>query len=213
MAILTMIAGETGTGKTASLRNSLERMSLINVAGKPLPFRGKCDKVFNCDEAPKIITALRAATSDIIVLDDVQYIMAHAFFRRRAEKGYDKFADIGGAIFDLIKAAELLPEHKRVYFLWHTEQTDFGKIKAKTLGKMLDEKLVVEGEFSIVLRTMVQDGHYYFRTRNDGNDNVKSPMGMFAMELIDNDLEQVDQAICAYYEIERDNDKPAKKAK
>jgi hypothetical protein len=212
MAVLVMVQGESGTGKTTSLRNLADRISLVNVAGKRLPFRGKVERCLNTDEPGMVIAALQKATSDIIVIDDVQYIMAHAFFRRRAEKGYDKFSDIGGAVYDIIKAAAALPDTKRVYFLWHTEQSDFGKIKAKTLGKMLDDKLVVEGEFPIVLRTLVQDGHYYFSTRNNGNDCVKTPLEMFRTELIDNDLAEVDKTICEYYGIQTGEKKaPAKK--
>ncbi|STZ82997.1 Uncharacterised protein [Bergeriella denitrificans] len=127
--------------------------------------------------------------------------MANEFFRRSHEKGFEKFAEIGRLAFDIINLAQSLPDHIRVYFLWHTETDAFGKTKAKTVGKMLDEKYTPEGVFTIALKTVVNQGQYQFATRNSGNDTVKAPIGMFEHELIDNDLAEVDRAICDFYDI------------
>ena len=128
--------------------------------------------------------------------------MANEFFRRSTEKGFEKFTEIGANIFHILNTAQTLPDNKRVYFLWHTETDPFGKVKSKTIGKMLDEKYTPEGVFTIVLRTHVNNGAYQFSTQNNGNDTVKSPMEMFPDALIDNNLAEVDKHICEFYGID-----------
>ena len=104
-----------------------------------------------------------------------------------------------GEALDVITTATSLAEQKRVYILSHTSTDDFGKVKIKTIGKLLDEKIVLEGLVSIVLRTSVTNGNYMFSTKNNGYDTVKSPLGLFDADLIENDLLAVDQAIKSYY--------------
>ena len=103
----------------------------------------------------------------------------------------------------MLNFASNIPDghNKRVYILAHTSSDEFGKTRMKTIGRMLDEKITPEGLFSIVLRTHVDGPNYQFRTRNSGSDTVKSPIGLFAGDMIDNDLQEVDEAICAYYEL------------
>lgn len=193
-----LILGASGTGKSASMRNMVEPFGLINVASKRLPF--KTDKVpMNTDNYARISSALHKAQADSIVIDDVQYLMANEFMRRVNEKGYDKFTDIGKNFWDLVQLVISLPPQKIVYFLAHTEMDQYGNTRMKTIGKMLDEKITVEGMFTIVLRTAVMDGHFYFSTVNDGTDTVKAPIGMFAERFIDNDLAVVDATIREYY--------------
>jgi hypothetical protein len=115
------------------------------------------------------------------------------------EKGYDKFTEMAKGYYDVIDAVRRMPAQKRVYFLSHSERDNFGNVKAKTIGKLLDEKVTVEGLFTIVLRTVVTEDKYLFQTRNSGQDTVKSPMDMFADDFIPNDLAEVDKAICDYY--------------
>lgn len=214
MSYATLILGESGTGKTCSLRNlDPARTLLIQPTRKPLPFpaknwkeiRAKDDggNIFVCSDVSKIIAAMYRTSCDIVVVDDWQYILANQFMARRNEKSYDKFTDIGGAGFDIAKAASELAENKRVYVLAHTQTDDFGRTKIKTLGKLLDDKIVIEGMFTTVLRTFVENGKYYFSTQNNGSDTVKSPMGMFQEQLIENDLGAVDKTICEYYGIDR----------
>lgn len=199
MGLPVLILGNSGTGKSASMRNlDPAKFGLVNVAGKPLPFRsGK--KALNTDDYATITATLKRATSDIIVIDDAQYLMANEFMRRAKEKGYEKFTDIGLSFWTLVREVQALPPQKIVYFLGHTEVDQFGNTKFKTIGKMLDEKITVEGMFSIVLRTFVQDGRFFFSTMNDGSDTVKAPIGMFVERFIDNDLAMVDAAIRDYY--------------
>jgi hypothetical protein len=194
-----MILGASGTGKSASMRNlDPAKVGLVNVAKKPLPFRGAI-RSLDTDDYPTISATLARAKSDILVIDDAQYLMANAYMRRAKETGYQKFSDIGLDFWNLVQQVVNLPPEKVVYFLGHTEVDAFGNTKFKTIGKMLDEKITVEGMFTIVLRTRVADGHFYFSTVNDGTDTVKTPMGMFAEPYIDNDLAIVDAAIRDYY--------------
>lgn len=214
MSYSTLILGESGTGKTASLRNlDPKRTLLIQPVRKPLPFRSKGwheikakgdgGNIFVCNDAQKIVACMKRAPQDIIVIDDWQYVLASQFMARRSEKSYDKFTDIGGAGYDIVQAASQLAENKRVYVLAHTATDDMGNVRIKTLGRMLDEKIVVEGMFTTVLRTFVDPGTgYFFLTHNNGHDTVKSPMGMFKENQIENDLAAVDSTICDYYGID-----------
>lgn len=203
MATVTLILGKSGSGKSTSLRNlDPAQVALIQVIGKPLPFRGGTKfRNLVTDDHARIIATCKKAKSKIIVIDDFQYVMANEFMRRSAEKGFDKFTEIGRHAWDIFEALLNLPDDVRVYILSHTEETDSGTIKMKTIGKMLDEKITLEGMVSIVLRSIVQDGQNFFSTRNNGSDTTKAPMGMFNDDLVDNDLAAVDSAICNYYEI------------
>jgi hypothetical protein len=187
-------------------------MGIINVTGKRLPFRHsyKIMKEDNCDKICKI---LRECSADIIVIDDMQYLLARQFMGRAKELGYQKFTDMALGYYNVINTLESMPDNKRVYFLSHIERDAQGNEKVKTIGKLLDEKITVEGLFTIVLKTKVMDNQYYFSTHNSGNDTVKTPMGMFADDLIPNDLNAVDQAVCGYYGIAAAPAAPAKKQK
>ena len=203
MGLAVMILGQSGTGKSASMRTlDPATFSLVNVARKPLPFRS-AKKSLDTDDYSVISANLAKARSDTIVIDDAQYLMANAFMRRAKEAGFQKFSDIGLDFWNLIQLVSSLPAEKVVYFLGHTESDPSGTTKFKTIGKMLDEKITIEGMFTIVLRTHVQDGHYYFSTKNSGMDTVKSPIGMFEEDFIDNDLAMVDAAIRGYYGLNR----------
>ncbi len=213
MSIAAMILGESGTGKSTSLRNlNPDNTLLIQAISKPLPFKsGKWQiwnketnprgAVFVTDQALTICRAMHRTSKDVIVIDDFQYVMANEFMRRSAEKGFEKFTEIGHNAWSILNTASSLPAHKRVYILSHTQTDDAGRIKAKTIGKLLDEKITIEGMFSIVLRTAVINGQYLFCTQNIGFDTVKSPIGLFADMHIDNDLAAVDAQIVIYYEL------------
>lgn len=200
MGIPVMITGESGTGKSCSMRNfAPDAVGIINVSKKPLPFRAKLN-VINTDDYGKITAAMHLAKAPSIVIDDSQYLMVNAFMRRAHEKGYDKFTEIAEAHWGLVQdVINGLPADKIVYFMSHIERDQMGNEKAKTVGKMIDQYVTLEGLFSIVLKTHVQDGKYTFLTQNSGFDTVKTPLGMFDTPEIDNDLAMVDKVIREYY--------------
>jgi hypothetical protein len=204
MSITTLILGKSGTGKSASLRNlDPANTALIQVVKKPLPFRAAGWTPYQSDNWAAIVQAMKKAAAGgrkVIVIDDYQYLLANEFMRRTDEVGFTKFTEIGRHAWEVLTAAAALPDDVRVYILSHTEETDGGQVKMKTIGKMLDEKITLEGLVTIVLRTSVQDGEYLFTTRNSGNDTVKSPMGMFEDMTIPNDLAAVDSAVVDYYQ-------------
>lgn len=223
MSYATLVLGESGTGKTCSLRNlDPNDVLLIQPVRKPLPFRSKGWREFQantigdiknakgsilvCSDAKKICVAMRHTNKPIVIVDDWQYILASQFMARRNERGFDKFTDIGGAGFDIAQCASELAHNQRVYILAHTQTDEMGQIRIKTLGKLLDDKVVVEGMFTTVLRTHVDPGanKYVFTTQNNGHDTVKSPMGLFEANEIENDLAKVDALICDYYGIGED---------
>lgn len=199
MAVLVMIYGQSGTGKSTSLRNfKNEDVAVVNVSGKPLPFRGGI-KPYNSDNYTKIMAAISKTDRKSIVIDDATYLMVNEFMRTAKQTGYQKYTDMAVSFNQLIEFAASLPDDKIVYFMGHSDQADDGREHFKTIGKMLDNYVTVEGRFTIVLKTVVQDGKYMFATQNNGQDTVKSPMGMFDAALIDNDLKAVDDAIREYW--------------
>lgn len=185
------------------------KVLLIQAVKKALPFRsaewkpltseGGC--IYVCDNAQKICEIIKKSSKEIIIIDDSQYIMANEFMRRGKEKGFDKFTDIGMNYWQIVETAANLPDEKRVYILSHTEESESGVTKLKTIGKMLDEKITMEGLATIVMNTIVSDGQYAFSTRNSGKNTVKTPMGLFESDYIENDLKAVDDAICEYFSI------------
>lgn len=177
-----------------------EELKVINVANKPLPFKNKFESI-STDEYRKIIVELKLNKKKVAVIDDAQYLMANEFMRRATERGFDKFTEIAQNFWSLVNMVKDLPADQVVYFMAHIERDANGNEKIKTIGKLLDEKITVEGMFTIVLKTNVTDGIYSFITQNSGHDTVKSPIGMFPSIVIDNDLKYVDEKIRNYYEI------------
>lgn len=201
MGIPVLILGESGSGKSASLRNFKEgEIGIINVSSKPLPFKTKL-KPFNSDNYMQIEAVIKKAKAKSIVIDDAQYLQANEYMRNAKVNGYQKFTDIALNFWTLVQMViKELPDDVIVYFLGHIETDANGKEKFKTIGKMTDN-YSVEGMCTIVLKTLVRDGKYLFTTQTNGMDTVKSPMGMFSETEIDNDLKAVDETIRKYYEI------------
>ncbi len=203
MGIPVLILGESGSGKSASLRNfEQEEVGIFNVAGKPLPFKKQLKKVNNSTYAD-IIKGLKLGKINTYVIDDSQYLMAFEMFDKAKETGYGKFTDVALNFRNLVDfIIKGTPDDYIVYFLHHTETTETGKIKAKTSGKMLDNQLTLEGLFSIVLLCKTDGKEHYFETQSDGYTTCKSPMEMFENK-IDNDLKMVDTTIREYYELNK----------
>lgn len=199
MGIPVLIEGESGSGKTFSVKNLDPTGTGVFLVEKPrLPFR-KEFKVCRNAGYKEIMSALNAHNMVRYVIDDSQYLLVNEFFDRARETGYQKFTDIALNFRNLIHyVIKGTPDNVIVYFLHHTETDQNGKLKAKTIGRMLDEKLTVEGCFDIVLRTAIENGEHYFITQSDGNDTVKSPEEMFPAK-IPNDLALVDKTIREYY--------------
>lgn len=202
MGIPVLVLGESGSGKSASLRNfDPEDVSIFNVAAKPLPFRKKLPSRSTSDYGV-IMQGIQASAKKSFVIDDSQYLLCFESFAKAKEIGYGKYTDMALHFYDLVQfVIRQTPPDVIVYFLHHTETAEnTGKIKAKTMGKMLDNQLTLEGLFSIVLMCYTDGKKHIFATQSDGKTTAKSPMDMFPAE-IDNDLKAVDQAIRAYYDL------------
>lgn len=201
MGIGVLVLGHSGSGKSTSMRNcTADRFGIINVNSKPLPFRTEL-KTYNTDNYSDIVNALKVGKTPSIVIDDSQYLMAHEYMYRASETGYQKYSEIGTHFFQLLETIRKLPDDRIVYLMHHIDRSDDGYEKAKTVGKMVDNYICVEGCFSIVLKAIATKQGYFFRTKTNGADAVKTPMGMFAEEEIDNDLVVVDDIIRDYYGI------------
>lgn len=206
MGVPVLIIGKSGVGKTASLRNfNKDEIGVVNVLGKPLPFVNDF-KSITTDDYAKIKQTLLNSTVNTLVIDDANYLMTNQFMRGHgAGKGnavFELYNQIGDNFWDLIRFVQLqLPEEKIVYLFMHEDKNDMGDIKPKTIGRMLDEKVCIEGMFTIVLRAIKEEGQHYFTTQSDGFDVSKTPMGMFDAPKIENDLRNVTEVIKKYYKL------------
>ena len=201
MGIPALILGYSGSGKTYAIKKMDPNKTGVFLVEKPrLPFREPFKVVKNAGY-PQIMTALKNPTMKSYVIDDSQYLLVNEFFDKANEKGYEKFTQIALNFRNLIHWVNVgCPDDVIVYFLHHIQTDDLtGRVKAKTIGKMLDEKLTVEGCFDVVMLTEHNQDGWWFRTHTGGNDPVKTPEDMFQDDLIPNDLAMVDKAIREYY--------------
>jgi hypothetical protein len=220
MSIATMILGESGTGKTAGLRNlDPAKVLLMQTVSKPLPFKNEGyspltketpdGNVCLTDSHERICKAIYTTKRPIVVIDDAQYQMTNEFMRRcmaqeSGNSAFQKYNEIAFAFHAILTAAGTAQPWKRIYILAHTQTNELGRTRMKTIGKLLDEKITCEGMVSIVLRTDVVNGNYRFATRNTGMDTTKTPMNMFEAEFIDNDIAMVDAHIVDFYGINQE---------
>lgn len=208
MAQIVLICGPSGSGKSTSMRNfAHDELALINVNKKPLPFKGKFDSTLETTVYEQIEKAILSTQKKSIVIDDAGYLITHQFMNgHRENKGnavFELYNDLADNFYKLIKFCQTrIPDDKIVYFVMHVDKNDFGESKPKTIGKLLDEKVCIEGLFTIVLTAECKDGNYIFHTKTDGLDVTKTPMGLFEDSEIDNDLKAVDSAIREYYDLE-----------
>lgn len=211
-----LILGESGTGKSTSIRNlPPEQTFIINVINKPLPFKGAAKKYkkigsgamignyYENDDPVhirKLINHIDSKRPDIkyLIIDDFGYTMSNSFMRKAHQKGYDKFTDIGKDTFEIIEASTRLRHDLFCFVMMHTEIDQQGRYKPKTVGKMVDQYINIEGRFMYVLHALVTDGQYKFLTNNDGQHMAKTPLGLFEHLFIDNDLAIVVNAIDEY---------------
>ena len=206
MATAVLIMGESGSGKSASLRNfAPNEISVFNVTSKPLPFKQGKTKLPKIDNATyaDIANALANPNKRAYVIDDAGYLLSFEMFKRANETGYSKFTDMAKNFFDMLDFINTkLPNDIIVYITMHTEDdSEMHRVKVKTIGKMLDQNLKIEGLFSIVLRAVQTEDGYKFVTRDDMVSTAKSPIGMWEEDMIDNDLKAVDTTIREYYDM------------
>ena len=196
-----LLMGASGTGKSTSLRNlPAEETAIINVTNKPMPFRNKNGlKITSCTNYEQMIKAILSTNKRIIVVDDSSYMMTFENFEKATQKGYDKFTTMAINYYNLIETPKKCDGEKIIYFVTHEEIDENGITHPKSIGKMLSQQLVIEGLFSIVLRSMQKENQYVFQTHNDGTSVCKSPIDMFADDFIPNDLAEVDKIIREYY--------------
>lgn len=227
MAQSVLVIADSGSGKSTSIRNLLPKETfIVNIANKPLPFKGWKSKytqiskdnpkgnMTSASSAAGIVKAMKHVNDNMphvtnLVIDDWQYMSSFEYFDRANEKGYDKFTQIASNLAQVAKMPKDLRDDLYVFFLTHSEEsTDINgnrRVKAKTIGKMIDNALTLEGLFSIVLfgkvkKTEDDTLEYVFETKNNGENTCKSPMGMFDDNNIPNDLSYVRDCIVKYEE-------------
>lgn len=208
MGLGVLIIGKSGSGKSTSLRNCpKEDFGIINVLGKPLPFKNTNNlQTIDTDNYEDINKVLNKSKTKSVVIDDAGYLITNNFMKQHSNIGggnavYNFYNDMADKYWKLIESIKALPKEKIVYVFMHEDKNDFGDIKPKTIGKILDDKVCVEGMFSIVLRSKKVDKNYYFFTQATDGDVAKTPMGMFNDLYIDNDLKLVDDTIREFYNL------------
>lgn len=206
MGVGVLIYGRSGSGKSRSLKNfSEDEIFLVNVLGKPLPFPGRFKYQMKTDSYKTIQSGLAKMPTKIAVIDDAGYLLTNTFMRghsapKSGSSSFDLYNDIADAFWGLLRfVQDELPADVIVYLLMHEATSDYGETKLRTIGKLLDEKVCVEGMVSIALRCMVEGDRHYFRTQSSGMDISKSPEGLFDSLEIENDLKAVDTRIREYW--------------
>lgn len=208
MGVPVLIIGKSGSGKSTAMRNCAgnDDWNLVRVLNKPLPFKGKING-WPTDDYQQVMKCVYGAKAHNIVIDDAGYLITNTFMRGHSTVGtgnaqfqfYNQMADnFWNLIMFIINK---VPAEKIVYVIMHETQDDFGNIRPKTIGKLLDEKVTIEGMFTIVLRAVKDSQGYAFITQTEDMAVSKSPIGMFDSERIDNDFILVEKAIRDYYDI------------
>ena len=198
-----LLIGKSGSGKSASLRNfKKEEIAIANVLGKPLPFKSDLDAP-KVDDYNVILKAVEKTDKKIIVIDDANYLITNEFMNKSSIKGFDKYNEMGNNFFNLINGIKNVEGGKTVYLIMHEDTDDEGNVKPKTIGKLLDDKVNIQGMFTICIRSMFDNGNYIFRLKTNGQDCVKTPIGLFDEEQIENDLKLVDNKIREYYDLDK----------
>lgn len=194
-----LLIGKSGSGKSTSLRNfKKDEVAVINVLGKPLPFRSDI-KAVKLDDYDNILNQIKMTKKDVIVIDDANYLITNEFMEKSSIRGYDKYNEIANHFFELINGIKNIEGGKTVYLIMHEDTDEEGNVKPKTIGKLLDDKVNIQGMFTICIRAMYENGKYVFRLKTNGQDCVKTPFGMFDTDEMDNDLKAFDSVVREYY--------------
>lgn len=198
MGVCVLVLGESGSGKSTSLRNfEPDEVGILNVMGKPLPFRKKM-QVLNKAGYNQVLNALQKNSLRCYVVDDAGYLMQNENFKRIKESGFGKFSEMALHFQQLIDAATSTDEDTIVYVMMHYDLDANGRAKPRTIGKLLDEKFCIEGACPIVLQSTILDGRHVFVSKGDGYNAAKAPMDMLP-DVMENDLAAVDDAIRDYW--------------
>lgn len=198
-----LLIGKSGSGKSTSLRNfKKDEAAVINVLGKPLPFRSDI-KAVKLDDYVNILNQIKLTKKNVIVIDDANYLITNEFMKNSSIKGYDKYNEMANHFFELINGIKNIEGGKTVYLIMHEDVDDNGNVKPKTIGKLLDEKVNIQGMFTICIRAMFENGKYIFRLKTNGQDCVKTPFGMFNIDEMENDLKAFDDVVREYYDLNK----------
>lgn len=198
-----LLIGKSGSGKSASMRNfKKEEIAIVNVLGKPLPFKNDLNAP-KCDDYNTILNSIAKTEKKTIVIDDANYLITTEFMAKSTIKGYDKYNELANNFWNLIQGIKNIKGGKTVYLIMHEDSDDDGNVKPKTIGKLLDDKVNIQGMFTVCLRSMFENGNYVFRLKTNGQDCVKTPIGMFNEEEMENDLKKVDEIIRDYYDLDK----------
>lgn len=212
-----LIIGNSGTGKSTSIRTlPPEETFIINVLDKPLPFRGARNKYsvqtkekkgncYSSNKSPNIIAAIDNIDKErkeikYLVIDDFSYVITHDFMSKAMAKGFDKFNEIALSTYNILDKIKHVRNDLLIFIMMHSDVKEDGISKPKTIGRMLDDKVCIEGLFTHVLHSIVVDGEYKFITNHDGVHMAKMPMGMFDSLLVNNDLKMISDSINRYYD-------------
>ena len=198
-----LLIGQSGSGKSTSLRNFKgDEVAVVNVLGKPLPFKSDI-KAGKCDDYATILKAIANTPKKTIVIDDANYLITNEFMNKSSVKGFDKYNEMGNNFFNLINGIKNIEGGKTVYLIMHEDTDENGNVKPKTIGKLLDDKVNIQGMFTICIRAMYDNGNYIFRLKTNGQDCVKTPFDMFKDESMENDLKAFDKVVREYYELDK----------
>lgn len=201
MAVPVLVYGKSGSGKSRSLKNFAEdEIYLVNVLGKMMPFKGQLKYITKTDDVQKIMAGLVKMPTNAAVIDDFGYIMTNMWMRGHGSGDQFKLYNlIGDTVWNFVNFIKNLDNDKIVYLVMHDDTGDDGFAKLRTIGKLLDQKVCLEGMFTIVLHSIIKGDKHLFRTNSDGNDLAKSPEGMFPDIEMENDLKAADTLIREYW--------------
>ena len=210
-SVSVLIIGKSGSGKSSSLRNlSSDEYSLVNPLKKELPFKTNV-KGLESDNYDLIKKFITETPKKIVVLDDSNYLLTNQFMRNHSKGGsgnavFAVYNELADNYWNLVQHQKNTEGGKIIFNFMHEDETESGNIIPKTVGKLLNDKVCIEGMYTIVLRAMYKDGKHIFRLKTDGNDCVKTPIGMFEEEECENDLKYVIEKIREYYELDKESE-------
>lgn len=200
MSQLTFVLGNSGTGKSTSLRNFTKKdgIGYITATGKPLPFKSDIPQ-FHAKNYADLWAGIAQSEAEIVVIDDFNLLMSFEEFSKASIKGYEKFTEMAVNVVQTIERITKKDTNQRFYILAHSENNDDGKLRLKTTGRMVSDKFVPESLTNQVVETTVIDGEFVFKVQSDGS-GIKTPINMFSTPTIPNDLKMLDNAIKDFYE-------------